>query len=78
MHSVTDNQNTTEDCSINDIENDDQFDNEFGMTIDRVYQSDLPINNLFNDSIDPWKVMFAMVNTKFVTMWCLIDSNKKV
>ena len=78
MHSVTTNQNEAGDYFVNDIETSDLVDNGFEMATNSEDQGGLPFNNSGNDSIVPCKVMLAMANTKFATMWRLIDSDKKL
>ena len=78
MNSATTNQNKTDDCSLNDTETKDLFDDGFDIAANSDGQGNLPFNNSGNGTIVPHKVMFAMANTKFATMWRLIDSDKKL
>ena len=78
LYSATTNQNEADDCSVNNIETNDLFDNGFDIATNSDDQRDLPFNNSGNDTIVPRKVMFAMANTKFATMWQLNDSDKKL
>ena len=56
----------------------DLFDNRFDVATNSDARDNLSFNNSGNDTIVTRRFMFAMANTKFATIWWLIDSDKKL
>ena len=69
---------TQEPCSINDINTNNDLCNEFDTNISVEDHGDLQYNEQVNNLFISHKAIYATANTKFSTMWRLVDSNKKL